>query len=246
MTALILPPTGNFCVMLLGWLLRKRSLRWSRILVWTGALTLLATTLHVFVRPLSLSLEHYPPVTMAELEAFDAKAIVVLGGGRYPNAPEYGGEDTVSESALVRIRYGAYLHKRLGLPLLVTGGRVGPAPRSEAELMADALRDSFEVETRWVEDKARNTAENAQLSRKLLAEAGINRIVLVTHSMHMWRSMQVFERQGFEAIPAGVDFVTDSHGDVSIGRYLPSAYGTLETRKILHEYLGMVWYAIRY
>ena len=232
--------------MLFGWLLRKRHRRASRILIWTGALTLVLMTLGIIVRPLSLSVERYPPASLASLSAFNAQAIVVLGGGRYPNAPEYGGRDTVSDHTLARIRYGAYLHKQLNLPLLVTGGRVGPAPSAEAELMADALGESFGVETRWVEDKARNTAENAALSRRMLKAENIDRIVLVTHSMHMWRSMRIFEGVGFSAMPAGVDFVTDAHGTISLGRFLPSAYGLLSTRQILHEYLGMVWYALRY
>ncbi len=246
LTALILPPTGNLCLMLAGWLLRKRSPRASRVFVWAGAVSLLVMSLSVFVRPLSLSLERYAPTTLEALAAFDAGAIVVLGGGRYPNAPEYDGRDTVSENTLARIRYGAHLHKQLGLPLLVTGGRVGPAPRAEAELMAEALQESFGVETRWIEDRARNTAENARFSRKMLAAEQIQRVVLVTHSMHMWRSMQMFEAVGSTAAPAGVDFVTDSHGTISIGKFLTSAYGLLHTRQILHEYLGMLWYTLRY
>jgi uncharacterized SAM-binding protein YcdF (DUF218 family) len=246
LTALLLPPTGNLCLMLGGWLLRKRYRRVSRALVWMGALTLLAMSFGIFVRPLSLSLERYPPASLAALSAFNAQAIVVLGGGRYANAPEYGGRDTVSDQTLVRIRYGAYLHKKLGLPLLVTGGRVGPAPRAEAELMAEALGESFGVEIRWVEDMSRNTAENAQLTRRMLRAQNIDRVVLVTHSVHMWRSMRVFENAGFTAMPAGVDFVTDGHGATSIDRFLPSAYGVLHARQILHEYLGMVWYSLRY
>ena len=99
LAALLLPPTGNLCLMLAGWLLRHRARRTARVLVWAGALSLLALTLGVFVRPLSLSIERYPPATLEALAAFDAKAIVVLGGGRYPNAPEYSGRDTVSEYA---------------------------------------------------------------------------------------------------------------------------------------------------
>ncbi len=47
---------------------------------------------------------------------------MVLGGGRYRDAPEYG-NDTVGEYTLVRLRYAAKLHRETGFPLLVTGGR---------------------------------------------------------------------------------------------------------------------------
>jgi uncharacterized SAM-binding protein YcdF (DUF218 family) len=246
LAAFLLPPAGNFLLMLVGWLLRKRNQRVSRALIWTGALTLLLASLSVFVRPLSLSIERYPAATLTQLSDFDAQAIVVLGGGRYTNAPEYGGRDTVSNSTLVRIRYGAYLHKKLGLPLLVTGGRVGPAPSAEAEVMAEALRESFGVKARWAEDKARNTAENAQFSRLILRSEKIERIILVTHASHMWRSMQVFNSVGFIATPAGVEFVEYYRDASCIQWLLPSAGNIQNTRAILHEYLGMVWYSLRY
>ena len=41
------------------------------------------------------------------------QAIVLLSGGLYARAPEYGGEDTISPTTLFRARYAARLH-RLG------------------------------------------------------------------------------------------------------------------------------------
>jgi len=62
-------------------------------------------------------LEIYPPVA---LEHGTAVAIVVLGADRRRDAPEYGG-DTIGGFGLERLRYAAWLHKKTGLPVLVSG-----------------------------------------------------------------------------------------------------------------------------
>ena len=71
---------------------------------------------------------------LAGEEAQRAGAIVVLGGGRYDEAPEYG-DDTISLAGLRRVRYAAVLQRRTGLPVLVSGGSVyaEPLPESEPE-----------------------------------------------------------------------------------------------------------------
>jgi len=55
------------------------------------------------------------------VEGRKPKAIIILGGGRYDNAPEYS-PSTVSSETLVRLRFGARLHKATQLPILVSGG----------------------------------------------------------------------------------------------------------------------------
>jgi hypothetical protein len=78
-------------------------------------------------------------------------AIVVLGGGTYFNAPEYGG-DTVGERTLARVRYGAALYRATGKPLLVTGGSPEGRPTGEARQMQAVLTREFNVPVRWMEE----------------------------------------------------------------------------------------------
>ena len=52
---------------------------------------------------------------------------MILGGGLRRSAPEYGG-DTLGRLTLERLRYGAMLAKRTGLPVMVSGGTTLPAP----------------------------------------------------------------------------------------------------------------------
>src|SRR6185369_731300 len=62
----------------------------------------------------------------------NVQAIVILGGGRRSDSPEFGG-DTVSHYTLERVRYGAQLARQTGLPVLVSGGSVFGEEVSEAE-----------------------------------------------------------------------------------------------------------------
>nr|WP_231613785.1 YdcF family protein [Halomonas sp. BC04] len=46
------------------------------------------------------------------------------------------------------------MHRSVGLPILVSGGRVHDEHSAEASLMAAALREVFDVPVRWLEAKA--------------------------------------------------------------------------------------------
>lgn len=206
-----------------------------------GALVLCATPL--FATLLALPLEDIRPIDPRRAPP-QADALVVLGGGLYATAPEFGGMDTVHPRTLERLRYAALLKRRLGLPLVVTGGAFNPDETPEAVLMARTLEDSLGVVPDLLETQSRNTAENARNTRKLL-EA--RRILLVTHALHMQRAVRAFEAAGFEVTPAPMGYraVFDPQ-DISLFDFLPSADALMLSRNALHEYLGLVWYRLRY
>jgi len=73
------------------------------------------TSLRVYGSP-----ENTPPITEAQLK--DIQAIVILGGGKNNNAPEYRGIDTINKATLERLRYGAQtLFERQGLTVTLAG-----------------------------------------------------------------------------------------------------------------------------
>jgi len=173
------------------------------------------------------------------------QAIVVLGGGSNSYAPEYGVTGVVNTRTLIRLRYTAYLAKKIGLPILVSGGSVFEGiGRSEASLMASVLGDEFNVPVRWLESKSRNTAENALFSKRVLEEDSVNRVVLVTHAMHMNRAVKQFERVGLNVIPAPTSL--PSNFELDIFYFLPSASALEMSSMVIHEWLGRVWYSLRY
>lgn len=179
-----------------------------------------------------------PP--LAELRS--AGAIVVLGGGTYFNAPEYGG-DTVGAITLERLRWAARLHRQTGLPLLVCGGRPFGSVRSEAEQMRTALSEDFGVPVRWMEDRSNTTLENAANVRNELAAAGVNRIVLVTQAAHMRRARLAFARAGFEVVPSPTGFARLA--PLTARSFLPDSEGLRMGRTFFHEVIGLGWYYLR-
>lgn len=172
----------------------------------------------------------------------NAQAIVVLGGGTYFDAPEYGG-DTVGTFTLERLRWGARLHRETGLPVLVTGGLPQGNATSEASQMKDALTRDFQIPVKWMEERAGNTVESALFSRDILERDGVTRIALVTHASHMRRAHRVFEQAGFTVLDAPTAF--SERGPSTALNYLPNAYGLLQNRVFCHEALGLGWYHVR-
>ena len=163
---------------------------------------------------------------------------------RRRHAPEYGGE-TVSSQTLERVRYGARLHRQLGLPIAVTGGVVAGLGVAEAQLMAATLREDFAVPVRWVETRSRNTRENAEFTRALLTQENVVRIILVSHASHLPRAERMFRDQGFDVVLAPTAFNTSPSTTWTLFDWIPSAKALLVSWYATHEHLGRVWY-LRY
>lgn len=233
-SSLLLPPTSLVLLALAGVWLTARNSAWHRklgIALSSLSLTiLLVLSVPAVGKWMLASLEQFPPPTPQQLA--DVQAIVVLGGGLYHDAPEYNA-DTVSSYSLERLRYAARLSKQHGLPVLVTGG--APAGgAAEAQAMRDALEHDFGIKVRWTESSSRDTSENAKYSASLLKDANVVRIALVSHSWHLPRAIQLFEREGLIVTPAPTVFSTPATNPVH--DLLPSDFRLI--RIAAHEYLG--------
>jgi uncharacterized SAM-binding protein YcdF (DUF218 family) len=238
--AALLPPLVLVILLAAGLILNRRHprLATSLILLATAALYALSTP---WVGGMLLkSLEISPPVRSVDLQTADA--IVVLAGGSYHDAAEYGG-DTLNSISLERLRYAVRLHRASGLPLLVTGGTPRGGTLAEGRLLQQVLRAEYGIAPRWVEDAARTTWDNARLSAPLLKRDGVRRVALVSHAWHLRRAAPLFEAQGLSVIPAGIRFssiLIDSALDL-----LPTPAGLRDSSFALHEWLGILWYKLR-
>jgi uncharacterized SAM-binding protein YcdF (DUF218 family) len=176
--------------------------RWPRLgraFLWTGLVVLLALSLGP-VSGLLLWLANDSSAVRIE-DARMAQAVVILGGGVRRDAPEYGG-DTLGRLTLERVRYGAKLARETGLPVLVAGGTVLGDTATEASLMRAALEREFNIPVRWVEEKSRNTHENARFAAAILKRDGVKRVVLVIHGFDIRRARAEFTDAGLEVVPA--------------------------------------------
>lgn len=243
--ALILPPGGNFLLLVVALVLWRRARRLAIPLLLVSIVTLYIFSMPKVGNALYASLEIVPARLPGAPVADEVGAIVVLAGGRNSNAPEYGGE-TVADPSLVRLRYAARLQRETGLPLLVSGGRVFEVePASEAALMGDVLEQELQVPVRWLEEGSRNTAENARNTAELLRDENIAAVILVTHAAHMPRALEAFESEGLRVHPAPTGRRPQQTEAVVLD-WLPSPGALGASRAALHEYLGRIWYRIRY
>jgi uncharacterized SAM-binding protein YcdF (DUF218 family) len=190
-------------------------------------------------------LQQYSPVSEQQIQNPTAEMIVVLSAGRSTGYKEYGG-DTVNMLGLERVRYGAWLKRRTNLPIIITGGKRKGELKSEAQLMADVLQKEFLIEADLLEERARNTYENALYTAKLLRDRSTKKIYLVTHAWHLARAVEAFENQGIEVIPAPTAFYGNNSGSIMISDLLPNSTALAFSTNAIHEYLGILWYRIRY
>lgn len=240
--ALLLPPLNMILLCAAGLLLRPRMPRLGIALCALALIVLTVFSTTAGARLILAPLEEYS-VPLASARATGAQAIVVLSGGRRSNAPEYGGKDVPSANELARLAYAATLHRHTGLPLLVTGGAPGGG-EPEALAMQRSLQQDFQVPVKWVEAASGNTAENAAFSARILRQANVRKILLVTDGIHMPRSRAIFSMSGLDTIAAPTVFY--SHERLSLFDFLPGGEGLRRSHYAMHEWIGLVWYRLRH
>lgn len=192
-------------------------LRAAKVFLTTGLLALLA----IGILPLGLLL-------IAPLEARHAPApaletvagIIVLGGGEEADRWAASGEIALNEAGERFLAGIALAHRFPEARLVFTGGTpsligAGPATKTLAETIFAA--GGIAPDRIVIEDRARNTAENARLTRALLAAPGADRTtdpegggapwILVTSAFHMPRAMASFKAAGWDNLtPWPTDF----------------------------------------
>lgn len=238
--AALLPPGSLILLVVCGITLIRRRRLLGRSLIALGLIALYALSTQYVADGLLRTLE--PPPYDASRQAA-GQAIVVLGGGTYFNAPDYGGT-TVASNTLVRLRYAAYLHRATRKPLLVSGGSPEGAPAGEARHMQAVLQDDFQVPVKWVEDRSGTTLENARLTHVMLSAEGIRDVYLVTQAWHMPRAQLAFEHAGFVVIPAATDYATRFR--LTALDFMPDARALRDSSIFFHEIIGIAWYRLQF
>jgi uncharacterized SAM-binding protein YcdF (DUF218 family) len=242
LTTLVLPPLGPLLLAALGGLLAIRRKRGGLALAGLALALLWLLSCHgTAVWLARTALPQFAPLSVAQLKAGKVQAIVVLGGGLLPQAPEYDSAQPRAETA-ARLRYGLWLARQSGLPVAFTGGLGWAANKtqeiSEAEVAKQVAQQDYGLTLRWLETQSRDTTGNARLLAPQLQHDGVQRIALVTHAWHMPRSVAAFERAGLSVTPAPMGFVLPLEHDVL--EWLPTAHGLLASQQVLREWLALL------
>ena len=249
LAALLLPPVPLLVLVLVG----ARLILWQRFMGWM--LVLLSVTLlwlsastgfgewmgRAFMsQPPPLSADRLAALKKAAASGRPGVVVLMLGGGREAFAPEYG-VASLSEPSLERLRYGVWVSRETGAPMMFSGG-LGHASEpgtTEADVAAEIAQREFLRPMRWVEPKSRDTRENAQYSAALLRDLDVQQVVLVTHGWHMPRALRAFkaaaaqEKAQWEIVPAPMGLGQSVERPAL--RWIPSAEGTQLVRAVLRE-----------
>lgn len=240
--ALWLLPPGLFILILLGlacWLYKQKSKTTSWFcFIFAFLLYLLSTNAvgRLLLQPLEYA--YTPKPTSVD-------AIIVLGGGATPNTPDVSGPGNVGPCAANRLLTALQLHKQSQKPIIFTGGQVFADSGNEGEITQRILQSTgVKASHIIIENKARNTTENALYTLKLAQTNGWQKVYLVTSAFHMPRSMMNFQRiyakENIELIPYPCDYFTAPESPATFFSWLPQFSGLEMSHLALHEYLGML------
>ena len=186
--------------------------------------------------------DRHPFQRVEELPAADA---IVLLGNTTPN-PRHPAYPYPRDAD--RIWYAARLYRAGKAPLIVvSAGNVwrGSGRQSAAEA-ARVLLNAFGVPSDAIvlEDRSRNTRQNALFTAEIAADRGIRRMLLATSASHMPRAQAAFARAGLDVIPAASGYPLRRARPWILG-ILPSAGALGGSTIALREYLGLLVYRLR-
>jgi uncharacterized SAM-binding protein YcdF (DUF218 family) len=216
--------------------------RWGRrLLYWTTALLLVFSILplgDLVMGPLERQYPANPPLSSVD-------GIIVLGGAEREWESAYWGQPITSEAGERYINAILLANRFPDAKVMFAGGYGWPAgsPATEADVAemiftgAGISRDRL-----LLENRSRNTFENARNARTLAGETGQGKWVLVTSGGHMARALGSFCAAGWRNIvPWPTDFQTADFAD-HIGWNL---FGNLTVLgDAAKEWIGLVGYRI--
>jgi uncharacterized SAM-binding protein YcdF (DUF218 family) len=223
-------------------LLPTRFARAGRRLAFASLIVLAILGLSPLGNMLILPLEdRFPPWNAAQ----GAPAgIIVLGGAIAPDVSSARSHVALNESA-ERLTVAAELALRYPHARIVFSGGSGAlifGEGTEAEFAARVF-ESFGIPRGRVmlEDRSRNTLENAILSKDLARPQPGERWLLVTSAYHMPRAIGIFRKAGFDVEPYPVDWRTS--GDADALRPFPTVGdGLRRTDTAVREWVGLAVY----
>jgi len=175
----------------------------------------------------------------------EGDVIILLGGGVYDMSPDLSGVGAPSEDMFGRIVTAVRLQKRMNVPIIVSGGSVFKGKKAEAPIVKRFLIDLGVPSDKVIlEDKSRDTIENAKYTTEICKKRAYKQPVLVTSAYHIKRAVMSFEKVSTVVVPFPANFKTWKNKKYGWEDYLP---GDLNNAIVaIHEYLGLLFYKFAY
>ena len=243
-TAFLLPP-GIFIVILLFsglWFLFKKNWKAGIINCFLG-ISMWAFSISPVADAMLRGLESDFKIP----ENPNGDVIILLGGGIYDKVPDLSGIGAPSEDMLGRIVTAVRLQKRLNVQVIISGGAVFKGRKAEAPIVKRFLIDLGVPDKKVIiEDKSRDTIENARYTKEICKKYGFKKPILVTSAYHMKRSVMSFKKVNTDVLPFPANFKTWKIKKYGWEDCLPNAYAFKNVSTSLHEHIGFLFYKIAY
>ncbi len=132
--------------------------------------------------------------------------------------------------------------------ILITGdsGSIKDKGLHEAKQLGEVIKGwGIPVEDIIIEPKSQNTHENAKETAKILKEKhpDWDKLLLVTNSTHMRRSLACFRKQGIECTPFSVGMLTGPKRGYYLDQYfIPNAVALEKWETLTKEWTGYMMY----
>jgi uncharacterized SAM-binding protein YcdF (DUF218 family) len=170
--------------------------------------------------------------------------ILVLGGAETANITHARSTPTMNDAG-ERMSETMSLARRFPKARVVFSGGSGELIRPTGSNAAAAemffVEQGLDKRRLVLEEKSRNTQENAAFTKALIMPKPGERWLLVTSAFHMPRSMGCFRKAGWEMLPWPVDYRTAGAGDL----LYPVGDPTMGFRRLdlaWKEWIGLVAY----
>lgn len=221
----------------------QRFARLGRRMALTGFALLLIAGLSPLANAAILPLENR--IARAQIKPGEpVHGIIILGGLENGRVSLARGTLAINEAAERMTEAVILARRHPGAKILFSGG-AGSVFREHlpgAASIVDYLREAGIANGRLlVEDRSRNTYENALFSKAAAKPKPGERWLLVTSAFHMSRSLGCFRKVGFDVAPWPVDYRTKDAGDLlrpfdSIGK------GLRRLDTAAKEWIGLIAY----
>ncbi len=243
LTFLLLPYSQMVIWFLLGLFLKNKI--WKKRFLWLGIIYLLFFSNQFIVNEALLAWE--VPATPIDSLKHSYDLAIILGGttegDRTPKDRIY-----ILKSA-ERMTHTIQLY-RMGIvkKILVTGGNSNLIDKSYNE--ADNMKKFMELcgipdSSIIVEDKARNTYENAIYTDSIVKNRFPgSRNLVITSAFHMRRAMACFRKTGLNVDSYSTDFYSKRRKFTPDRLFIPDPAAFSEWQMIIREWMGFIFYKL--
>lgn len=188
-------------------------------------------------------LEHATTPTFRADVTYDA--VVLLGGVVDEEVSAVSGQPSYNDNVERVIMTHRLLRDGKARVAIVSGATENPkyAAYGESAMLARQLEEWGIAKDRIViEDRARNTRENALYAQEIARARGFERVLIVTSAFHMVRSAECFAAVGMKVDTLAVDYRGHERAGKRLADWLPRTSALAMTSSATREIFGRLVY----